>query len=179
MPDFKWSRFDDPEAKTGGIELISNTPVKEIYGWVGDTRNDFRRDFRLVGLVDNDIGYSEMPDYPDLPPGYPDKAPAGIDTSKYRIKDIEPEVRPRLDINCEFIDSEFCAFRRNESSFLDIPLEKIFMQKQFNPSWQVPMMPKFEVQIQPNLWRKVMATQVASNRWRLEVRLYVIMAHRI
>ena len=60
MPDFKWSRFDDHVAKTGGIELVSNTPVTEIYGWVGDTCNDFRRDFRLIGLVDNDIGYSEM-----------------------------------------------------------------------------------------------------------------------
>ena len=137
LPDIKWTRYDDPEKKTGGIELVTNTPVKEIYGWVGDTRNDFRRDYRLIGLQDNHLGYWEMPPYADEPPGYPDKAPAGVDTSSYRVTDNRPESKVLLaeDIDCEFIESEFCQFRRNESNFLEIPVEQVFTQKAFNPSW--------------------------------------------
>ena len=70
---FSWNRWDDPISKKGGIELISNTPVKQIYGWVGDTRSDFRRDFRLAGVRNNHKGNFLKPDYPDLPEGYPDK----------------------------------------------------------------------------------------------------------
>ena len=75
LPQFTWNRWDDPEGKKGGIELITETPVKSIYGWVGDTRSNFRRDFRLAGVRNNQKGNTLKPDYPDLPEGYPDKSP--------------------------------------------------------------------------------------------------------
>jgi len=172
LPDMKWTRYDDAEKKTGGIELITNTPVKEIYGWVGDTRNDFRRDFRLVGLEDNHLGYYEMPDYPNEPPGYPDKAPQGVDTSSYRtVSEKKQDIGLKLvdEIDCELIESEFCHFRKNESNFLDISIDQLLTQKTFNPSWELPFVPRRDgVQVQTNFWRRVMATQVAPNRWRLE-----------
>ena len=40
-----------------------------------------------------------------------------------------------------------------------------------DPSWQVPMLDPEDVanfQIQPNLWRRVMAHQVGEKVWRLE-----------
>ena len=168
MPDFKWARFDDPASKTGGIELVSNTPVKEIYAWVGDTRNDFRRDYRLVGLPDNHLGYWEKPEYPIEPPGYPDKAPVGSDTSKYRVKDKDDgRLKLSKEINCDVIVSEFCKFRLNESVFLNQTLEQlVYAQKNFNPDWQTPKWG--DVQVQKNFWRRVMATQVSTNRWRIE-----------
>ena len=75
LPRFSWNRFDDPEKKTGGITLTTDTPVKQIYGWVGDTRNQFRRDYRLLGLKGNHLGDYWTPEMPQLPDGYPGKAP--------------------------------------------------------------------------------------------------------
>lgn len=75
---------DDPIAKTGRIELVTDQTPKNIYGWVGDTRSKFRRDFRLAGVRDNENGRFLVPDMPVIPPGYPDLAPPGIDTSKFK-----------------------------------------------------------------------------------------------
>jgi len=64
--------LSDPLTKTGGIEVeLSEQPV-EIYGWVGDTPSDKRRDFRIVGVRNNtewtDPEYNlhlPLPEYPD------------------------------------------------------------------------------------------------------------------
>ena len=90
MPKISWSRFDDPEKKTGGITLTTDTPPKQIYGWVGDTRNNFRRDYRLIGLRGNDEGAYWEPAYPELPDGYPGKAPSGrMNPFKKRVLDSD------------------------------------------------------------------------------------------
>ncbi|CBY21725.1 unnamed protein product [Oikopleura dioica] len=88
LPKFSYRRYDDPVAKNGGIELTFETFPKNVYGWVMDSKTRFRRDFRIVGLRDNDKGFyagCEMFDCPDeLPPGYPDKAPVGKSVKKYK-----------------------------------------------------------------------------------------------
>lgn len=83
LPKMTWKRWDDPLTKRGGIELITDTPVKQIYGWVGDTRTRFRRDFRLAGVRNNHKGNTLKPDYPELPDGYPDKAASPSNRSSY------------------------------------------------------------------------------------------------
>ena len=59
------------------------------------------RDFRIAGVKDNEMGEYWMPEYPDYPAGYPDKAPSGQKKVPPRIKD-EGDFRI---INSEF---EFC-----------------------------------------------------------------------
>ena len=50
MPTLKWERFDDPIGKTGSIIIETDQAPKNIYGWVGDSRSNFRRDFRTKML---------------------------------------------------------------------------------------------------------------------------------
>ena len=66
FPQIGWRRFSDPEKKTGGIEFWSDTAPKQIYGWVGDTRADYRRDYRLLGLRGNEEGEYWIPDFPEV-----------------------------------------------------------------------------------------------------------------
>ena len=73
LPKFSWRRYADAEAKTGGIELTTDTMPKNIYGWVMDNRSNFRRDFRIAGIRNNEKGEFIKPDFPDYPPGYPDQ----------------------------------------------------------------------------------------------------------
>ena len=80
---------DDPVAKTGRIELVTDQPPKNIYGWIGDNRSRFRRDFRLAGVRNNEEGRYLEPDMPELPPGYPDLPPPGVDISKFKRQDDE------------------------------------------------------------------------------------------
>ena len=57
LPKFNWKRTSNLEEKTGRIELITQTLPKNIYGWVFDNRDNFRRDFRIVGLRGNEKGF--------------------------------------------------------------------------------------------------------------------------
>ena len=65
FPKIGWRRFSDPEKKTGGIEFWSDTAPKQIYGWVGDTRANLRRDYRLLGYRGNEEGEFWLPEYPE------------------------------------------------------------------------------------------------------------------
>ena len=57
----------------------------------------FRRDFRLAGVRNNEEGNYLLPDMPDVPPGYPDLAPEGFDSSKFKRVDTEDLVEPKMD----------------------------------------------------------------------------------
>ena len=39
LPSMKWERFWDEDKKRGRIELETNQPPKNIYGWVGDNQS--------------------------------------------------------------------------------------------------------------------------------------------
>ena len=51
--------------------------------------------------------------------------------------------------------------------------EFILIHKQYNPSYQPPRLDPAEYQVQPNLSRRVMATQVATNKYVIEVKKYI------
>jgi len=184
MPTFSWRRWDNPEEKTGGIELYAETPIKQIYGWVGDTRTNFRRDFRVAGVRDNQNGAFLRPEFPDLPPGYPDMNPncPGESCAKTkRVPEQEQAIKMHFDpIDCDndpYVDELACEYFKNITGEdlvygTDSTSNPDFIShKKMDESWQVPLLDPEDVvnfQIQANLWRRVMAHQVSEKVWRLE-----------
>merc|ERR1711935_317072 len=98
--------------------------IKQIYGWMGDTRSNFRRDFRLAGVRDNENGAFLFPDFPELPEGYPDVNPACPgnpddcqSTAFERVPDREQDFKMHFaPIDCEndpYVDELACEYFKN------------------------------------------------------------------
>lgn len=105
------------------LSLFLNSGIKQIYGWVGDTRSNFRRDFRLAGVRDNENGAFLRPDFPELPDGYPDMNPACpgkpedcLNTVK-RVPDRVQEFKMHFaPIDCDndpYVDDLACEYFKN------------------------------------------------------------------
>ena len=87
---------------------------------MGDTRSNFRRDFRVAGVRDNQNGAFLRPDFPELPPGYPDLNPncPGETCSKTkRVPDQEQAFKMHFaPIDCQndpYVDELACEYFKN------------------------------------------------------------------
>ena len=123
MPKFSWRRYANADGKTGGIELTTETMPKNIYGWVMDNRSRFRRDFRIAGVRDNHKGEYMMPDYPNYPPGYPDKAPVGDKVSKKARQSLRNEPK-----KFEKVKESSTKFVVHNDDFLDCEEDKLVFE---------------------------------------------------
>ena len=103
---------------------LFSVQIQQIYGWVGDTRSNFRRDFRLAGVRDNENGAFLFPDFPELPEGYPDVNPACPgspddcqSTAFERVPDREQDFKMHFEpIDCEndpYVDELACEYFKN------------------------------------------------------------------
>ena len=77
---------------------------KNIYGWVMDNRSRARRDFRIAGVRNNENGRYLEPEMPELPPGYPDKAPENIKKRATNFKRVDDSKFEFNIQNAEFAD---------------------------------------------------------------------------
>lgn len=161
--------------------------LKVLYYWyiaklwkARNSKTRFRRDFRIVGLRDNDKGFyagCEMFDCPDeLPPGYPDKAPVGKSVKKYkRVPDrkkthmqFENPEGAYCKESMKFDPDEFCTqlTKMNMTGVLD---EFILQHKQLNPSWNPPRIDPTEFQVQVFLQQRILlqffSSMLPSELW--------------
>ena len=76
-----------------------------------DNRSKTRRDFRIAGVRNNENGRYLEPEMPELPPGYPDKAPELSKKQASKFKRIDDSTFEFNILNTEYADCKEDAMR--------------------------------------------------------------------
>ena len=182
-----WRRWDDKANKRGGIEITTSEMPKKIFGWIGimtsfnlehdldlsgDNQTKFKKDFRLAGIRNNDKGNYTIPEMPEYPPGYPDKAPvpppADVN-SRLDSNDLDLESEKKTGLDKAWM-SEMIQFMENHD-FGDSEID--LFKNQFCGRSGCPRADPIELlqdyQVQLNTYRRTEVHKLGHNRYSMEV----------